>query len=78
MRTVDYESVWAPGVVTEYREKVEGVFQPEMFDYGHGGEEGGEVKGEKPVVTCEGNDKEVGESDSKMRGYSRKRLVGFF
>merc|ERR1719318_875511 len=33
MRTVDYESVWVPGVVTEYREKVEGVFQPEMFDY---------------------------------------------
>jgi len=79
-RTVDYEGMWAPGVVTEYREKMadKEVFKPETFDYGHGGGEGREVKGEKSVDNCEGNVTEESETSSERKGYSRKRLVGFF
>jgi len=96
-KTVDYEGVWAPGVVTEYGGQVgkeEGGFQPRLYDYGHGGEDGdiGVVdKGEKGKLVSDEEMKQVevkseqekqvenkSEEPVEKKGYSRRRLVGFF
>jgi len=82
--TVDYEGVWAPGVVAEYGEMEEQkvVFQPKMFDYEHGGEEGcrmGKVTKEEISETCiDYKRKDEEEDKNANKRYSRKRLVGFF
>jgi len=77
--TLDYEGVWSPGVVTEYRDTHEEdiVFKPKKFDYDHGGED------KRSFVDEETKNKEVdqyqveNENHDEINKYSRKRLVGF-
>jgi len=74
--TLDYEEVWSPGLVTEYKDIVnqkEVVFNPKLIDYDHGGEN--KVNYQIPE-TLAGNQKQE-EDQSLKEIYSRKRLVGF-
>ena len=68
-------------MVTEYGgEERDGVFQPKLFDYGHGGEES-DVEGctEDKYKSFEEKKEEVNkiENTQELKAYSRRRLVGF-